>query len=74
MQVRCESWRHRRLEAWGVGGRLAAELSEVEIRASFVANIHGFVELALGPEAIEDDGVNGDRYGFYDNLDNTADQ
>lgn len=64
----------RALKARGVGRGLGAELGEVEVGASAVAEVHGFVETALGVEAVEDDGVNGDGDDLDDDLDEGADQ
>ena len=60
-------------EAGGVGCGLGAQLSEVEVRAGFVAEIHRFVEAALGVESVEDDAVDGDCDDFDDDLDEGAD-
>jgi hypothetical protein len=49
-------------------------LSKVEIRACFVPHIHGLAELALGVVTVEDNAVQGDNEGLYDNFDDTADQ
>ena len=62
------------MEARGVGCGLGAELSEVEIGAGTVAEVHGFVEAALGVEAVEDDAVDGDGDDFDDDFDEGADQ
>ena len=60
------------LEARGVGRRLTSELSKIKIRASFVTQIHGFGEPALGVEAVKDNGVNADSENFDDDLDESA--
>jgi hypothetical protein len=49
-------------------------LSEVEIRAGTVTHGHGLPELALGPEAVEDDAVDDDAKNFDNDLDNAADK
>ena len=53
---------------------MGAELGEVEVGAGFVADGHGLAELALGPEAVEDDGVDDDAEGFDDDFDDAADE
>ena len=62
------------LEAGGIGCRLTSELSKIKIRASFVTQIHGFGESALGVEAVKDNGVNADGENFDDDLDESAKQ
>jgi hypothetical protein len=47
-------------------------LCEINIGAGFVADGHGLPELALGPEAVEDDGVDDDAEGFHDYFDDAA--
>ena len=75
VEVRWERGRHGGFgEAWGVWGRLAAQLGEVEVGAGAVAQVHGFVQLALGVEAVEDDGVDGDGDDFDDDFDDGADE
>ncbi len=64
----------RAVEARGVGRGLGAELGEVEVGAGAVAEVHGFVEAALGVEAVEDDGVDGNGDDLDDDLDDGADQ
>jgi hypothetical protein len=59
-------------EAWGVGCGLRAELGEVEIGAGAVTHGHGLAELALGPEAVEDDAVDGDNEDFDYDFDDAA--
>lgn len=66
--------RGERTEARRVGCRLGAELGEVEIGASLVADGHGLSELALGPETVEDDCVDDDAEGFDDDFDDAADE
>lgn len=61
-------------ESWGVGCGLGAELGEVEVGAGLVAVGHGLSELSLGPEAEEDDGVDGDDEDFNDDFDDAADE
>lgn len=61
-------------EAGRVGCRLCAQLGEVEIAACAVAVRHGLSELALRPEAVEDDGVDGDGDGLDHDLDDGAQQ
>ena len=62
------------LEAWGVGRGLDAKLGEVEVGAGFVADVHGLVEAALGVEAVEDYGVDGDGDDFDGDFDEGADE
>ena len=59
-------------EARGVGCGLRAELSEVEIGSSTVALSHGLPELALRPEAVEDDAVNDHAKKLDNDLDDAA--
>lgn len=61
-------------EAGCVGSGLGSQLGKIEIRTSFVAHIHRLVELALGPDAVEDDGVDGDCDYFNDYFDEGADE
>jgi hypothetical protein len=63
-----------RSEAGSVGCRLGAELSKIEVGTSLVSHGHGLAELALGPEAVEDDGVDDDAECFNDDFDDTADK
>jgi hypothetical protein len=49
-------------------------LGEVEIRTGAVAHGHGLAELALGPEAIEDDAVDDDAEELDDDFDDAADE
>jgi hypothetical protein len=53
---------------------LGAELGEVQVRAGAVAHGHGLAELALGPEAVEDDAVNDDAEKLDDDFDDAADK
>jgi len=70
-----ECGRHRSLlETRSVGGRLSAQLRQIQIGASFVADIHRLVESALRPEAVEDDTVDTDRDDLHDNLNDGADE
>jgi hypothetical protein len=57
-----------------VGCGLRAQLSKVEVGSSTVTLGHGLPELALGPEAVEDDAVDDDTEKFDNNLDNAADK
>ena len=59
-------------EAGGVGRGLGAQLGEVEIGAGAVAHGHGLAELALGPEAVEDDAVDGNDKDFNYDFDDAA--
>lgn len=61
-------------EARCVWRGLRAELSKVEIGASFVAHVHTLVETTLGVEAVEHDRIDADCKQFDNNLDNAADQ
>lgn len=61
-------------ETRGVGSGLGAQLSKVEIRTSAVAHGHGLAELALGPEAVEDNSVNGNDEDLDDDFDDAADK
>lgn len=72
--IRWEAWRHGRLETGGVRCRLGLQLGEVEVATCFVADIHGFMEAALGVVAVEDDGVDGNGDDFDKDLDESADQ
>ena len=45
------------------------ELGQVVIRASAVSEIHGLVELALGPHTVKDDAVEEKGDDFDDDLD-----
>jgi hypothetical protein len=49
-------------------------LGKIQIRASLVPGIHGLSETVLGPEAVEDDSIDGDNNDFDHNLDDAADQ
>lgn len=61
-------------KAGSVGCRLGAELGKVEVGTSLVAHGHGLSELAFGPEAVEDDGVDDDAERLNDNFDDAADK
>ena len=78
-------WKARRLhvsavgwgegpEAGGVGRGLRAQLGEVEVRASFVADVHGLAELAFGVVAVEDDAIDDNGDGLDDDFDDAADK
>ena len=56
-----------------VGSGLRAEMGEIEIRARVVAGVHRLAELALGVEAVEHDGVNGDDHYVDDDFDDDTD-
>jgi hypothetical protein len=49
-------------------------LREVEIGAGAVAHGHGLAELALGPEAVEDDAVDDNAEELDDDFDDAADE
>lgn len=53
---------------------MGAELRKIEIGASLVTNVHALSELALAPESIEDDGIDGDSNGLDHDFDNTANE
>jgi hypothetical protein len=61
-------------EARSVGGGLRAQLGKVEVGTSLVTHVHGFVQLALCPVAVEDNAVQGDADDLDDELDDDADQ
>jgi hypothetical protein len=61
-------------EAGGVGSGLGAQLGEIEVGAGAVAHLHRLPELALGPEAVEDDAVDDDAEDFDDDFDDAADE
>lgn len=69
--TRSERWR---AEAGSVGRRLRAKLGEVQIGAGAVADGHGPPELALRPEAIEDNAVDDDCQRLDHDLDDAADK
>lgn len=70
-----EGWRHGSLlESWRVGRRLSSELSEVEISAGAVTEIHRLVKLPLSPVSIEDHAVKCDDNDFNHDFDDGADQ
>lgn len=58
----------------GIGSGLTAELGEVEIRAGLVPDIHALSELALAPESIKDDGVDGNGDCLDHDFDDAADE
>ena len=74
VQVRREGGRGAGLEAGSVGRRLGAQLGQVQVGAGLVAQVHALVQLALGPEAVEDDAVDGDGDDLDDDLDDDADE
>lgn len=49
-------------------------MREVEVGTRFVADVHGFAELALRVVAVEDDAVDGDCDGFDDDFNDAADE
>jgi hypothetical protein len=49
-------------------------LSEIEIRTGAVTNGHGLAELALGPEAVEDNAVDGDDKDLDNDFDDAANE
>lgn len=53
---------------------MRAQLREVEVGTRFVADVHGFAELALRVVAVEDDAVDGDCDGFDDDFNDAADE
>lgn len=53
---------------------MRSKLGEVEIGTGSVANIHALPELALAPESVKDDGVDGDGDGLDNDLDDAADE
>lgn len=53
---------------------MRAQLSEIEVGAGAVADVHGFAEALLAVVAVEDNAVEDDGYGFEDNLDDAADE
>lgn len=59
-------------EAGGVGRGLRAQLGQVEVGASFVADVHGLTKLAFGVVAVEDDAIDGDGDGLDDDFDDAA--
>lgn len=75
MEVSGEGWRHGSLlESWRVGRRLAPELSEVEIGAGAIAEIHRLVKLPLRPIPVEDHPVKRNNNYFDHDFDDCADQ
>ena len=59
-------------EARSVGRGLRAQLSEIQVGAGAVTHGHGFAELALGPETVEDDAVDGDDENLDYDFDDAA--
>lgn len=53
---------------------MRAELGKVEIRSGTVAHGHGLAKLALGPEAVEDDSVDGNNKNLDYDFDDAADK
>ena len=49
-------------------------MGKVEIRSGTVAHGHGLAKLALGPEAVEDDSVEGDNKNLDYDFDDAADK
>lgn len=49
-------------------------MGKVEIRTGAVADSHGLAELALRPEAVENDTVDGDDKNLDDDLDDATDE
>lgn len=73
MHVGRESRCHGRFdESRGVRRGLGAELGEVQIGAGAVAEIHGLVEFAFGPDAVEDDAVKEEGDYFDNDFDKAA--
>jgi len=68
------AWAERTCQTWCVWCGLRAQLSKVHIRTSPVADSHGFAQLVLGVEAVEDDAVHRDCDGLDHNLDDDADK
>lgn len=62
------------LEAWSIRGRLASELSEIEIFPGFVTEVHRFGEPALRIVTIENNGVDGDGNDLYNDFNEGADE
>ena len=69
-----EAWRLHAWETWSVWCGLRAQLSEVKIRASLVADVHGLAQLALGVVTIKDNSVDGDGDGLDNNLNDAANE
>lgn len=65
------AWRHG-TKSGCVGCGLGAKLSKIEIGSSAVTLSHGLPELPLGPEAVENNGVDGNAKNFDNNLDDGA--
>lgn len=75
VEVSGERWRHRSLlESWRVGRRLSPELSEIEIGACAVAEIHGLVKLPLSPVPVEDHPIECNDNDFNHDFNDCADQ
>lgn len=61
-------------EARRIWHGLGSQLCEVQIGSSAVADSHGFSELALGVEAVENNAVDGNGKNFNNYFDNAADE
>ena len=59
-------------EAGRVGRGLRAQLSEVQVGAGAVTHGHRLAKLALRPEAVKDNAVDGDDKNFDYNFDDAA--
>ena len=53
---------------------MRAKLGKVEIRAGAVAHGHGLAELALRPETVKDDAVDGDDKNLDYDFDDAANE
>lgn len=62
------------LEARCIGRRLGSELSEVEIRACAIAEIHRLMKLTLRVEPVEDYSIDGNGNHFDNDFDKGADE
>ena len=60
------------LETRCIGRRLGAQLREVQVGAGTVTDVHGFMELTLRAQAVEDNGVEGDCNDFDNNFNEGA--
>lgn len=61
-------------EARCIGCALASQLRQVQISAGSVSCVHGLPEPVLRPEAVEDNGVDGDDDDLHNDLNDAADQ
>jgi hypothetical protein len=68
LRVRWGEW----AEAGGVGSRLRAELSEVEIGSSAVTDVHGLPETLLRVVPVEYDSVQDDRNTLENDFNEAA--